>query len=358
MNQASRLEELPISQILQSNFNPRHFFDEIAINKLADSIREDGVIQPITVRPINDNNYEIVAGERRWRASTIAGIETIPCKIKEMDDITALRIATKENLDREDISPIEEAYSAQTALTLVEGDRKVAAKILSWSETKINNRLLLLNLSVVSQKALMQKQIHLGHAELLSSLTHENQDNAVASIIEKGVSVAELKEKLAQFAYKLETAIFDTAKCNGCPCNTSSQFALFDESIGDGCCTNPECWDEKEKRKFAYIKKSKEEDYNVVYLDIERTPDSYNFLQEKVMGEQQFSQCQQCGKCGAIISTRREIFASVDEELCFDPVCYKEKTVPKEVEPATATANCQLPTANCQLKIKFLNLPG
>lgn len=336
MNQVSRLEELPISRIQQSNFNPRRYFDESAINELADSIRQDGVIQPITVRPINDDNYEIVAGERRWRASAIAGINSIPCKIEVMDDETAIRRATKENLERKDMSAIEEAFAAQTAMTLAESDRKVACKILSWNESKLHSRLLLLNLSEVSQNALMENKIHLGHAELLSTLTHANQDGAVASIIEKVVSVVDLKEKLSQFAYKLDTAIFDTEKCSSCEFNTSAQFALFSESIGDGCCTNPECWNKKEQSKFAYIKKAKEEDFNVVYLDVERTPESYNFLQAKVMGEEQFSQCQQCGKCGALISTRRENLGDTDEEICFDTKCYKEKTAPKEVKPATA----------------------
>lgn len=256
MMQTNGLAELPLTLIQQSKFNPRHFFDEIKINDMAQSIKKDGVFQPILVRPLI-NSYEIVAGERRWRASQIAGLDLIPCKIEEMDDITAIRRATKENLEREDLSAIEEAYSAQTALTIVEGDRKAAATILSWSESKLNKRLLLLNLSEKAQGALMKKGINLGHAELIASLTHDNQDKAVDSIIEKNVSVSELKEKLTQFAYKLETAVFDTANCNGCPHNTSSQFTLFEESIGDGCCTNPECWDEKKEVNLLTSKKQK-----------------------------------------------------------------------------------------------------
>ena len=337
MIQTNGLAELPLTLIQQSKFNPRHFFDEIKINDMAQSIKKDGVFQPILVRPLI-NSYEIVAGERRWRASQIAGLDLMPCKIEEMDDITAIRRATKENLEREDLSAIEEAYSAQTALTIVEGDRKAAATILSWSESKLNKRLLLLNLSEKAQDALMKKGINLGHAELIASLTHDNQDNAVDSIIEKNVSVSELKERLTQFSYKLETAIFNIANCNGCPHNTSSQFTLFDESIGDGCCTNPECWHEKESSNFAYIKKSKEEDYNVVYLDIERTSNSYNYLIESKMGAEQFSQCQQCGKCGALISTRRETIGTTEEEVCFDTDCYKEKTAPKEVKSVTTAA--------------------
>jgi len=335
----ARLAELPIEQIQASNFNPRQFFDVEELNNLAESIKQDGLITPILVRPVKNDNYEIVAGERRWRASHIAGCSSVDCKIEEMDDATAIRRATKENLEREDMSVIEEAFATRTALTLVDGNRKSACTVLSWNETKLANRLLLLNLSQNAQEALMQKEIHVGHAELLSTLTHENQDNAVSSIIEKGISVADLKAKLAQFSYKLETAIFDTAKCNGCPNNTSSQFTLFSESIGDGCCTNPDCWDEKEKSKFAYIKKAKEEDYNVVYLDVERTPESYNFLQSSKVGDEQFSQCQQCDKCGALISTRRETLGDCDEEVCFDTTCYKEKTKPVEVKKdSSATA--------------------
>lgn len=335
MNQASNMTELPLSQIVPSQFNPRKFFDENELNELANSIREDGVIQPIVVRPILDDQFEIVAGERRWRASGIAGLETIPCTVKEMDDKTAIRLAAKENMERSDMSIIEEAYACQTALTLVDGDRAAAYSVLGWNETKLSKRLLLLNLSDKAQEALMKKEINVGHAELLASLTQETQDGAVDSIIEKKITVSELKEKLSQFAYKIETAIFSTDKCNGCPNNTSSQFSLFEESIGDGCCTNPTCWDEKEKVKLAYIKKSKEEDYNIVFLDFERSKGSFNYILESKVGVEQFSQCQQCQKYGALINTRRETLGDVDEDVCFDTDCYKEKTKAQVVETAS-----------------------
>jgi len=344
MNQTARLAELPISQIQASNFNPRQYFDVSELNELATSIKEDGVITPILVRPVQNDNYEIVAGERRWRASHIAGCDSIDCKIEEMDDKTAIRRATKENLERQDMSAIEEAYAAQTALTLEDNNRKSAASVLSWSESKLNKRLLLLNLSANAQESLMRDEIKLGHAELLTSLTAENQDNAITSILEKGISVAELKDKLAQFSYKLETAIFDTEKCNGCPHNTSSQFTLFSESIGEGRCTNPPCWDEKEANKFAYIKKAKEEDYNVVYLDIERMSSSYNYLFAEKMGSEQYTQCQQCGKCGALINTKREFLGDVDENVCFDTDCYKGKLKQIEKTPSTDTAKTNAAT--------------
>ena len=344
MNQTARLAELPLSQIVASTFNPRHHFDIQELNELAESIKEEGgVIQPILVRPVQNDNYEIVAGERRWRASHIAGHNCIDCKIEVMDDKTAIRRATKENLERKDMSAIEEAYAAQTALTLEDNNRAEAARILSWSESKLSKRLLLLNLSTVAQESLMRGEIKLGHAELLSSLTEGDQDNAVTSINEKGISVADLKEKLAQFSYKLETAIFDTGSCNGCPHSTSSQFALFGESIGEGRCTNPPCWDEKEASKFAYIKKAKEEDYNVVYLDIERISSSYNYLFAEKMGDEQYTQCQQCGKCGALINTKREFLGDVDENVCFDTDCYKVKL--KQIEKASSTDTAKTQTA-------------
>lgn len=335
MNQTPRLAVIPLSQIQASNFNPRQYFDMSELNDLADSIKQDGVITPILVRPVEDNNYEIVAGERRWRASHIAGCESIDCKIEEMDDKTAIRRATKENLEREDMSAIEEAYAAQTALMFEDNDRKLAASVLSWSESKFNKRLLLLNLSKKAQESLMRGEIKLGHAELLTSLTAENQDNAISSIIEKGISIAELKNKLAQFSYKLDMAIFNTGSCNGCTHNTSSQFTLFSDSIGDGRCTNPPCWDEKEASEFAYIKKSKEEDYNVVYLDIERMNSSYNYLFAEKMGDEQYTQCQQCGKCGALINTGRDSLGDVDENICFDTDCYKQKL--KKIEAISTT---------------------
>lgn len=335
MNQSPRLAEIPLSQIQASNFNPRQHFDMSELNELADSIKEDGVITPILVRPMQQHDsYEIVAGERRWRASHIAGCEFIDCKIEEMDDKTAIRRATKENLEREDMSAIEEAYAAQTALTLEDNNRKAASQVLSWSESKLSKRLLLLNLSKSAQLALMRKEIKLGHAELLTSLTVDNQDNAVTSIIEKGITVSELKGKLLQFAYKLDTAIFDTANCIACVHNTTSQFSLFSDNIGEGCCTNPPCWDEKETTQFSYVKKSIEEDYNVVYLDIERMNSSYNYLFAEKMGGEQYTQCQQCGKCGALISTQRETIGEIEENVCFDTDCYKEKITVKKETPS------------------------
>ena len=315
---------LPLDAIHPSNFNPRKYFDKNLLGELSESIKQDGVIQPIVVRPLNEG-YEIVAGERRYRASQLAGLDAIPCTIKDIDDETAIRLATKENLEREDMSIIEESYAAQSALTLVEGDRKAACSVLSWTEQKLNKRLLLLNLCKKGQDMLMKKKINIGHAELISSLSEAMQEKAIESVIEKGISVAELKSKLAEYAYQLSAAIFNTEGCNGCPNNSSTQFALFDECVGEGQCMKPECYEDKQQNKLAYIKKSKEEDYNVVYLDVERTRDSYNYIQATKVGMEQFSQCQQCGKCGALISTRVETLGSTDDDVCFDTKCYDEK---------------------------------
>ncbi len=322
------VQRLSINAIKPSRYNPRKYFDEQALNELAQSIQQDDLIQPIVVRPLDNDAYEIVAGERRWRASQIAGLESIPCSIKTMDDKAAIRISAEENLNREDMSPIEESFAAQNALTVSDGDRQAAASVLSWTQSKLNKRLLLLNLCDEARQALMQGDINIGHAELISSLTEINQKNAVTSIKNKNVTVAELKEKLSQFAYRLDTAIFDTNKCNGCQHNTSQQSSLFEENIGAGCCTNPVCYEEKEKTALEYIKHTKQEDYNVCFLDIEKTSDSYNYLLESKVGKTQYKQCQQCANLGALISTRRETIGQVDEGVCFDSDCYKKKTMP------------------------------
>lgn len=332
---------LPIACIVKSTFNPRKHFDKSKITELSESIKRDGVIQAIVVRP-KAECYEVVAGERRYRAAKLAGLESIPVTIKELDDEAAIRFATKENLERQNMSAIEESFAARTALTLVGGDRKAACATLSWTEQKLNKRLLLLNLCDAGQKALMKNKIHIGHAELLSSLSEENQENAITSIIEKDVTVEELKTKLAAFAYQLSTAIFNTDECNGCPNNSSTQFALFEESIGEGQCMNPICYEEKQASKLAYIKKAKEEDYNVVYLDTERTPESYNFIVEAKVGSEQYSQCKQCGYCGALISSRAETLGNAEEEVCFDTPCFTKKI--KAIENLDATSNKENPS--------------
>lgn len=330
------------SKIKPGKYNPRKHFDKSKLKELASSIKQTGgLIQPIVVRPVNDDEYEIVAGERRWRATQLTDLKVIEAKIVNLSDDEVIRWATAENTEREDMSAIEESYAAQRALTIAESDTKAAAAILGWTTTKLNKRILLLNLCKKGQKALMKKVIHVGHAELLSTLTTEMQETALESVIEKGITVSELKAKLSEFAYQLSAAIFNTEKCNGCPNNSSTQYNLFDECVGEAQCLNPECYELKQNEKMAYIKKSKEEDYNVVYLDVERTPDSFNFLIESEVGATQLNQCHQCANYGAIISTRRETLGEADEDICFDVDCYQEKIKAIQGEKGTTDATSQ-----------------
>lgn len=330
---------LSTSVLQRGEFQPRVYFDPVELQELSDDIKKIGVTQAIVVRPIGDNKFEIICGERRWRATQMAGIDTIPAIIRDVSDEVALAMSSSENINRSPMNVIEEGYAAQKAMTLAGGEKESAVAILGWGSVNLlEKRLLLLNLSDYAQTALLEKKIHTGHAQLLSSHTEDNQKSAVDSIIEKGISVSELKQKLAEFAYSLSTAIFSTKQCNACPRNTSSQFSLFEENIGDGRCSDPACFNLKKEEKLAYIKQSKIEDYTQVYLDIERENGSYNYLTSNSVGIDQYTQCQQCDNYGAIICTKAEMLGQTEEDICFNPVCFDEKVKAIQVEETPASS--------------------
>jgi ParB family chromosome partitioning protein len=191
----SRVEEVFVDQIEANPFQPRSNFDQNALNELADSIREKGVIQPITVRKIKAEKYQIVAGERRWRASKLVGLKKIPAVIRNFDDQEMLEIALIENIQREDLDPVEEATAYKEMLNNFEITQAELAKQVGKSRSNVSNMIRLLKLADKVKNHLQRGTITIGHARALLALDKkETQVAACENIIIQDLTVRETEK--------------------------------------------------------------------------------------------------------------------------------------------------------------------
>jgi len=322
-----QLEYLPLVAIsAQPNFNPRTFFADTEFRELIASVKTYGILQPVVVRPQPDNSacYWLIAGERRWRAAREAGLEDIPAVVRHVDERTALLLASIENTQRADISPAEEAQAARRVLDGCEGDQAEAIKMLGWSESKFKARLLLLHATPDVLRALTERRIKLGHAELLAGLPTETQVGTLTKIIEQAISVTDLKARIGSFALDLRSAIFDKTDCLTCPHNSSLQASLFQETISEGRCQNRVCFQDKSQAALDDRKQALTQDYPVVFFDTEKAPESYTVLAkqgDQGVGEAQFAACQGCAHHGALFNTAPGREGQVQGGLCFNLPC-------------------------------------
>ncbi len=190
-------QTLPIELLQRGKYQPRKDMNPEKLQELANSIAMQGIVQPIVVRHISPEQYEIVAGERRWRAAQLAGLQDVPVIIKEMDDRTAMAIALIENIQREDLNVLEEAEALQRLLTEFEMTHQQVAESVGKSRTTVTNLLRLLELAPEVKKMLVHKQLEMGHARALLPLTAEQQIVAARKITNEGMSVR-LAEKLVK----------------------------------------------------------------------------------------------------------------------------------------------------------------
>ncbi|WP_454883025.1 PRTRC system ParB family protein [Sphingomonas oryzagri] len=239
---------LPLSRIRKGD-NPRRYFDRRKHDELVASILRRGVLQPILLRPTGDadDTYAIVAGERRYRAALEAfGPEAqVPVVIREMTDQEALEAAIDENDIRDDASETEQADAAVRILAACHHDRAEAAGRLGWSRAKLDRRLALANLSDAVKRALDERRIKIGHAELLAAVPGDKQDKALETILGSGLDVSRTRDLLMRVTQNLASACFDKTECATCPFNSGAQRALFETHIDDGHCTNPGCFELK-----------------------------------------------------------------------------------------------------------------
>lgn len=199
---ASGAVKLSINEIEPNKSQPRKSFDEKALSELADSIAEHGIIQPLLVRPMAEGGYQIVAGERRWRASRLAGLTEVPVVIKDLTDRETMEIALIENLQREDLNPIEEAEGIELLIKEYGLTQETAAERVGKSRSAVTNSLRLLNLPPSVRELARDNKISAGHARALLAFPDEEKIIETAKLImEKGISVRET-ERLAKEASK------------------------------------------------------------------------------------------------------------------------------------------------------------
>ena len=192
----AQVMELELELIIPQGNQPRKRFDEEPLQELASSIREHGVLQPVLVRPLGEF-YEIIAGERRWRAAEIAGLHTIPALVKEMPDIEAAEISLVENLQREDLSAIEEARAYKYLLEQYDYTQELIAERVGKSRAYVANTIRLLNLSPEITEMIDRKQISPGHARaLLAIRSTREQIMAANEIIKSKLSVRQAEQKV------------------------------------------------------------------------------------------------------------------------------------------------------------------
>ncbi len=187
--QSDSLATLSVDKLQPGKYQPRTHMDQASLESLADSIRAQGIMQPIVVRLVNDGKYEIIAGERRWRASQIAGLKEVPVIIKEIADDVALAMALIENIQRENLNPIEEANGIQRLINEFEMTHETAAQAVGRSRSAVTNLLRLQNLHAVVQEMLAQSKLDMGHARALLTLEGAKQITAAEEIVQNQLSV-------------------------------------------------------------------------------------------------------------------------------------------------------------------------
>lgn len=193
------LHELPIDQIRPNRFQPRSVFDEESLEGLTASIRVLGVLQPVLVRPNDDGLFELVAGERRWRAAQLAGLASIPAVVRSTDDGGSLEQALVENLHREDLNPLEEAAGYQQLIDEFSLTQDAVAERVGRSRSAVANTLRLLQLPPSIQRLLAERLLSAGHARALLALDDEEQQAALAQrIVDEGLSVRATEQILKQ----------------------------------------------------------------------------------------------------------------------------------------------------------------
>ncbi len=180
---------LPVEFLQRGRYQPRRHFDENKLQELADSIKAQGMVQPIVVRSVGDNNYEIIAGERRWRAAQLAGLAEVPVFIREVDDQTAMAMALIENIQRDDLNPLEEAVALHRLLDEFGLTHQEIANAVGKSRTTVTNLMRLLELAPEVKALVDERKLDMGHARALLALKAGDQRKAANEVVKKGLSV-------------------------------------------------------------------------------------------------------------------------------------------------------------------------
>ncbi|MBS4196562.1 nucleoid occlusion protein [Lederbergia citri] len=205
VDERDEIKKIPVSHIIPNRFQPRTIFDETKIEELARTIHTHGIIQPIVVRESDENQYEIIAGERRFRAIQLLGWDEVPAIIKNLSDTETASIALIENLQREELTPIEEAMAYGKLLEMHNLTQEALAQRLGKGQSTVANKLRLLKLPEEIQEAILQKKITERHARALIPLKDpEKQIQVMNLIIEKGLNVKQAEEQVVKLLTVVE----------------------------------------------------------------------------------------------------------------------------------------------------------
>jgi len=195
-----RLLTLPVESLVPGKYQPRTRMDQAALDELADSIRAQGLMQPILARAVPGGRYEIIAGERRWRASQLAGLKEVPVLVRVVEDEAALKMALIENIQRENLNPLEEAQGIHRLIQEFDMTHQAAAESVGRSRVAVSNLLRLLHLAKPVQAMLMNGELDMGHARALLPLSHARQVDAAHELVRRGMSVREAERLAARLS--------------------------------------------------------------------------------------------------------------------------------------------------------------
>ena len=193
-----RLLTLPVESLVPGKYQPRTRMDGEALAELAESIRSQGLMQPILARAIPGGRYEIIAGERRWRASQLAGLSTVSVLVRDVPDEAALKMALIENIQRENLNPLEEAQGIHRLIQEFSMTHQTAAEAVGRSRVAVTNLLRLLHLAKPVQALLMNGDLDMGHARALLALTHAKQVDSAHEVVKRGLSVREAERLVSR----------------------------------------------------------------------------------------------------------------------------------------------------------------
>lgn len=193
------LQHVPVELIQRGKYQPRRDMDPEALEELANSIRSQGVMQPIVVRPIGDNRFEIIAGERRWRATQLAGLDTVPAMVREVPDEAAIAMALIENIQREDLNPLEEAMALQRLQQEFELTQQQVADAVGKSRVTVANLLRLISLPEEIKTLLAHGDLEMGHARALLGLGEDQQVEGARHVVARGLTVRQTEALVRQW---------------------------------------------------------------------------------------------------------------------------------------------------------------
>ena len=321
---------IPVSQV-KEGFNYRRRYNADKMASLRESIKIQGLIQPVTVRKLDDG-YQLIAGGRRFRAvvEEFGPQATIKAEVRTMTDAEATAAMLAENNEREDPSIIEDAEGASRMLGLCNGDREEAARRLGWTRNKMDRRLAVMNAIQAVRDAYLDDKILVGHVEILAALRKEVQERVIETMLksDRKITVDELKAMAEQSLQSLEAAIFDRAECNGCQFNTGMQQAMFETSFSGTRCTNKECYQGKTEAELQIRAKALADTYQVVR--IVRVGDNSTVTPlraegAKGVGDAQALACRTCADFGACVSAVPDKLGNVYKDVCFNKTCNDDK---------------------------------